>query len=342
MATDRYTKMMAAYLAGELSAARQRELLAWLAEHPDHQARFDDFAAIWAQTPPPALAPPDVDMPAAWSRLDERLFGPAATPARPPLRARRGPRWPAWVAAAAAVVFLLGVGWWWWSDSRPAAGIAFVETVTAADEKRELLLPDGSRVWLNADSRLRYAVAFTERNVELSGEAFFDVVRDSLRPFRVKTPETVTTVLGTSFNVRAYPAEPAVSVTVKTGTVALTPIAQPEERVQIAVGETAVYQRREAAIVRPVTASDNLDAWRRGRLEFTGEPLRTAIPAIERFFGLTVIVDNERILHCRIHGDYYPGELNGLVEALPFMLTGLEVEQRGDTLRLTGAGCDPQ
>lgn len=95
-----------------------------------------------------------------------------------------------------------------------------------------LVLSDGTRVFLNSESELRYPVHFVrqERNVELKGEAFFDVICDSVHPFIVRTGEMTTRVLGTSFNISAYTDDPAIKTTLFSG------------RVEISLHETALMQ----------------------------------------------------------------------------------------------------
>ena len=126
-----------------------------------------------------------------------------------------------------------------------------------------LQLADGSRVWLNAETRLRYPVAFagTERRVELTGEAYFEVSKDATRPFIVRANGVDVRVLGTSFNVAAYGAE--VVTTLVEGRVA---VEAGSERVTLEPDRQAVWDG-ERMEVRQVDAS-NYGLWRKGIFYF--------------------------------------------------------------------------
>ena len=100
-----------------------------------------------------------------------------------------------------------------------ASAIAYNTLTTPAAGQFQVTLPDGSKVWLNNASSLRYPVAFTgkTREVELNGEAFFEIAPNSRQPFKVKVRETMVDVLGTSFNITAYSDEDNIKTTLLTG-----------------------------------------------------------------------------------------------------------------------------
>ncbi|ASZ11331.1 FecR domain-containing protein [Chitinophaga pendula] len=114
-----------------------------------------------------------------------------------------------WYAAAAAVLALISILGWWWQGKRGPhpAGIemaAKYDTIyNKGNEVRVLQLPDGSRIWLNANAAIAYTYAYnqTNRDLWLNGEAYFEVTKDDARPFRVHTGDLVTKALGTAFNI---------------------------------------------------------------------------------------------------------------------------------------------
>ncbi|MFX1705175.1 FecR domain-containing protein [Chitinophaga sp. CC14] len=124
-----------------------------------------------------------------------------------------------WQIAAAVFAGVVGAaGWWFFNSWQPRHHMMIVQA--AAGEQREMLLPDSSRVWLNAGARMEYPQEFGEvRTVKLDGEAFFDIQPDEHHPFEVHTPEINVQVLGTSFDVKAYSTLDETQVTVKTGMV---------------------------------------------------------------------------------------------------------------------------
>lgn len=144
-----------------------------------------------------------------------------ATPKRkrPPVRLRRV--WTA-VGIAATLLCCMIVGWNRWAPNQALSSQAMTPRSvvdTMFIQPGQLRLPDGTRVLVNRHTRILYDKAFddTVRQVTLYGEAFFDVVRDTLRPFHVRTYDITTQVLGTSFNVKATHKNPLVEVTVASG-----------------------------------------------------------------------------------------------------------------------------
>ena len=150
-----------------------------------------------------------------------------------------------------------------------------------------LQLADGSRVWLNAETRLRYPVAFagTERRVELTGEAYFEVSKDATRPFIVRANGVDVRVLGTSFNVAAYGAE--VVTTLVEGRVA---VEAGSERVTLEPDRQAVWDG-ERMEVRQVDAS-NYGLWRKGIFYFEDKRLEEILDALARWYGVEVFYVN--------------------------------------------------
>lgn len=121
--------------------------------------------------------------------------------------AKRRTLWP-YATIAASVALLIGV-WTMWKPAKETKQIAITAPALQQAPKKKVLLPDGSAVWLNAGSKLEYTAQFgkKDRVVILEGEAFFDIVKNADHPFLVKTATFAVRVLGTSFDVRAYPQE---------------------------------------------------------------------------------------------------------------------------------------
>lgn len=150
-----------------------------------------------------------------------------------------------------------------------------------------LQLADSSRVWLNAETRLRYPVAFagTERRVELTGEAYFEVSKDATRPFIVRANGVDVRVLGTSFNVAAYGAE--VVTTLVEGRVA---VEAGSKRVTLEPDRQAVWDGKQME-VRQVDAS-NYGLWRKGIFYFEDRRLEEILDALARWYGVEVFYVN--------------------------------------------------
>ena len=160
-----------------------------------------------------------------------------------------------------------------------------------------LVLPDGSRVWLNAVSSIRFPTAFTgnERKVEITGEAYFEIVKDEFRPFRVLVKpvsgndDMEVTVLGTHFNVNAYQDEPAIKTTLLEGSVKVTngtnhTVIKPGQQTQLNInGVIKVIQDADVAEVV---------AWKDGRFEFNDTDLKTIMRQVMRWYDVDVEYQN--------------------------------------------------
>lgn len=149
----------------------------------------------------------------------------------------------------------------------------------------QLILPDGSKVWLNAGSSLRYPTFFagSERSVELAGEAYFEVTPDKKMPFLVKSENQTVRVLGTHFNVNAYADEPSVKTTLVEGSVQVN--AQ-----RLVPGQQAVLTEKRVA-VREVDAEAET-AWKNGEFVFNGEDLQTIMRMVARWYNIEVVYEN--------------------------------------------------
>jgi len=149
----------------------------------------------------------------------------------------------------------------------------------------EMELSDGSHVWLNSGTSLRYPVVFLgrERSVEITGEAYFEVAHDPKKPFHVKRKGMDIAVLGTHFNVNAYEDEDALRVTLLEGSVA---ISVHHSTVRIKPGEQAVVT--ENIRVVPHVDIEEVMAWKNGRFEFNNSPVESVMRQISRWYDVDI------------------------------------------------------
>lgn len=163
----------------------------------------------------------------------------------------------------------------------------FNELETSRGEQYQVVLPDGSHVWLNAASSLKYPVAFggKERVVELTGEAYFEVAHNRAMPFKVKTQVQEVEVLGTHFNVNAYTDEKATSTTLMEGSVKVTSVADHKNTI-IKPGQESVINGFEIR-VREVD-TDEAIAWKNGYFLFNNENLGSIMRKISRWYNVDV------------------------------------------------------
>lgn len=159
------------------------------------------------------------------------------------------------------------------------------------------VLPDGSEVWLNAQSELTYPVRFTgkERTVQLSGEAYFKVVADKKNRFNVEMPGDITvSAFGTEFNVNAYLEEPGYHVTLAKGGIEVESVRSMKKGV-LTAGQKAVLepQTGEMTIMQADTYVET--AWKDGRMVFRRENLETITQKLSRKFGVIIVLEGDAL-----------------------------------------------
>ncbi len=345
---EKYSELIAKYLAGEITPGEEQELFAWTEADAANQKFFDETVEIWSLTEGAAATPFETDLTKAWANIEAGIETSTAT--KPQNLKTSEPqnhtsakiiplskiiwRW----SAAAAILLLAAAGLWW--VNRGVEAPQFVEIQTFDKEKKEIVLPDSSHVWLNENSKLVYDQKFEQRRVTLEGEAFFEVERLVERPFEILSGDATTTVLGTSFNVRAYPAEEKIEVTVKTGKVALAVTKQAEKYVTLEAGESGVFDKKEEKVAVAEAEIANADAWKTDRLDFDEALVKDIIQALERYFNVEIEVSDPRILACHYSANFSQPALPAALENLAFGL-GLQIEKTDGGYLLSGEGCQP-
>ncbi|QNK61083.1 DUF4974 domain-containing protein [Pedobacter sp. PAMC26386] len=170
------------------------------------------------------------------------------------------------------------------ADQKNNAKAEYNKIETPKGGQYQINLPDGTRVWLNAASSLKYPVSFTalkERKVELTGEAYFEVSKDKRHPFIVKSSGQEIKVLGTHFDVNAYADEPVIKTTLLEGSVNVN------NRVVLKPGEQAVYAAGNIEL-KKVDANEAID-WKNGEFIFTNESLDRVLRRISRWYNVEII-----------------------------------------------------
>ena len=256
---DNYTYAIADKIVSVLTGqASQEELTVvrqWLAESAENRKLYDELAGIWGTCC--AVGRKDDYQPdVAWTLLRKQMKTPVYRPQRPAISLRKVML----VAVMIVVVFLAGMSVNLFSDQPVDVHpqLTYTEYSSPYGSKSKVKLPDGSSVWLNAGSTLRYSSAFNVQNREvfLEGEGYFDVKRNERTPFLVQTSTIAVKVLGTAFNVKAYPEEAFVETTVEHGSVQLIdPLSDSQENTILRARQKAVVTKdvqHNAEPARPV------------------------------------------------------------------------------------------
>jgi len=227
-----------------------------------------------------------------------------------------------WMSAAAIVVISISVFFFKENKSPQKTGDVLVQKQNAKGIKSTIVLTDGSKIWLNADSRIEYPEVFTgnTREVHLSGEAFFEVAKNPAKPFIIHLANGTVRVLGTSFNIRAYDNEKIVETSVATGKVAFIPKYEKSGKKQDTIFLTPDNKVRyslikEEIITQPTTSAED-KAWTEGKMIFRAMSFEEIAVELERNFGKQVVFKNEEARNYRLTGSF---QNNTLAEILFYL-----------------------
>ncbi len=206
-------------------------------------------------------------------------------------------------------------------------------TVTCAlGDKSMIYLPDSSRVWLNSGSTLKFSNNFKtgHRRVFLDGEAYFSVTKDKDNPFQVRSGDINVEVLGTQFNMKAYPDENQISTTLIEGSVK---VSSPEKIDIIKPGQKLVYNNQ----TKKVTLLELLDTlpeteWKDGRLVFRNESLEELEKKLERWFDVDIELADEVVKKRRYTGTI---ERESILEVMSYFSMAQSVEYKIDGNKVT-------
>lgn len=191
----------------------------------------------------------------------------------------------------------------------PAEGntIAYNTIATPRGGKYSVVLSDGTRVWLNAATSIKYPVAFSgeERRVELSGEAYFEVAKNTAMPFRVVSSSQVIEVLGTHFNISAYPEEGQTSSTLLEGSIK---VLSGTQHATLKPGQQAVIAMTtaegQAIQVNDHVNTEEVIAWKNDMFQFEYADIKTIMNQIGRWYDVDIVYEG------KVPADHYKGKVS--------------------------------
>jgi len=206
-------------------------------------------------------------------------------------------------AAVFALAFLIGGITDYFLGFRKPVKLAWNEITIPEGESAEVYLSDSTHVWLNSNSKLTYPANFDgkTRDVQLTGEAYFDVSHNPKKPFWVRTPELTVAAVGTSFNVQAFTHENEVNVTLTEGKVNL----QNTNGIVISEllpGENALFDLTKRKIFISKANTEFYTSWKDGYLMFKNEKLENIVRKLERWYSVSVVFDVEEIKRIEFTG----------------------------------------
>lgn len=313
--TDHYHLLIARYLTDELTESEYTELQAWKSHSQENLDEYNDFIAIWSKAEtlkvPLAIHYPDIVN--AIHNNSEKL------------QARK--RWINWALQSAAVVALsiLFSGLYTYLYQNDAASLhqtVYQEVKAAYGTQAKVELADGTIVSLNSGSKLRYPQSFDhqkQRKVILEGEGFFTVSKNETLPFVVSTNHLDIQVLGTTFNVDAYPDNKSVVIALVEGMVKLQNNKGKENKdlMDLMPNEVATLNRAERTLVKTsVPDLYKYTAWVNGRIVFFEDPIQTVLKKLEKWYNVEIIISDQRLENYKFTGTFINESLEQVLSIL--------------------------
>lgn len=330
-------ELLARYLASSATRKEIERVEAWLAASPDHLGELRAYRKLWESSQAVGQQRTALHTDAAWNKVKAQMNTPKAVgdmaPQTPnidaPIASVTPKRWgyPYW-AAAVVTLALLAWGWIHFSSLQEPTLVS----VSTQNNTYDKILPDGTKVSLNYNSTLTYTegLAGATREVQLNGEAFFDVAPDANHPFVIDANGTEIRVLGTSFNVKA--SQEVVEVEVKTGQVE---VSKAERKVHLLPGEGVVV--RDTAF-KSIQVSQNIASYSTKVFDFTATSLQEVVQTLNQGFHSDVRLSGTQLADCRLTAHYERESFDATLLLIAETMN-LTIRQEGNIYWLEGKGC---
>lgn len=358
MQRSRLIELLAKKKAGGISLKEQFELSKWLQENEEDRELTKQIDELFGLEYGPELTGEDrKGKEKSWDRIMKSMHSETANEPSLPKKGRIF-TWRRFLPLSVASVFLLcvaGSGIWYWIVSGNEAKTRQNIVGTEKGSRSKLTLPDGSRVWLNGDSRITYGASFgkSSRELTLTGEAYFDVVKDPNHPMIIKTATVTIKVLGTTFNVRAYPDEKTTATTLVQGKVQvsvnhkeqLSYMLSPDEKL-IVTNVTGLpvgakdEQPNEDKLLENITKikivkTDSIPPeaqWIKNKLVFVNQPLYEVANILSRWYGVHIMVQGDHYMKTRQYTGIFENQsIQSVMESLQ-LAGGFSYSMMNDTI----------
>ena len=207
--------------------------------------------------------------------------------------------------------------------------ITWQEIHSPVGMRSHVVLPDGTNLWLNAGSHLRYGIPFTRdnREVELTGEAFFDVVKNEQSPFVVKTSSAEVEVLGTQFNVNAWNEKEQIQVALKEGKVKFLFVTDEKTKkyCELQPNDLLEFDKTEKTVTRKNTNIEKYIAWHQNIMILDDTPMTELARLLEQWYGVKVVIADEEIKRYKFTTTFDNEPLHRVLELLEISSPGIKI-----------------
>ena len=320
------------YQIGTASPDERHQILSWLKEDKDHARYFDQLKDLY-QLGKVTKEPSGFDSNVSLERIKRKFYQIQYKELKNIDKQPSSPRFSIKVIISAAASILLAISLGFFgryfleekSILQVGKSIVYNEITTPLGSRSHVTLPDGTRVWLNAGSKIRYAMDFLkgDREIALTGEAFFEVSKIKNKRFIVKTSDLAIKVWGTKFNVRAYSDDAIIQTTLVEGSVSIQKLngKMQERETYLTPNQTAIFHKNihntnKQKVNSKIAAlkSDSLlkiepkintvlyTSWKDAKWIIEGQTLGSLAKEFERRYNVQITFDNEAIKNYKFNG----------------------------------------
>lgn len=343
MSKERFIELLTKNFINELSSEEAIEFRSLMANNPVYAKQYELFSAYWSQK--------DLDHSrdqAMFKKISSKISKHdtvfSSTKSAEPIGLLVSQYSIYWKAAATVAAVLLLVSAFFFYINKPEqAGDQsnWVVKTTSRGIKKKLVLPDGTHITMNSGSKLSYPVSFKGgmREVQLSGEAFFDVAEDHKHPFIIHTGKMNIKVLGTAFNVKSYPEDEASETTLLRGSIEVTLTDRPADRIILKPTEKLVvnYAKPGRRLDERFSLPDSTNAlteityfqtmdttimetsWLQDKLIFADQDFNSLARQMERKYNVDIDFKREELKHLRFSGMFQQESLEDALRALQLL-----------------------
>lgn len=333
MEKSAHIELLDRFMRGETSAEEECLLLKWFRDSASREELFSYYKQKWEETSDQKLSMEvQQQMLAEIKKRMHDLDTERKREVRLPLSAVRQRHWLSYVAAILICV-CMGIGSYLYVDRRigtPHEYVVFADK----GQRASLILPDGTKVWLNSHTKVKYGndYGIEERIVSLTGEAYFEVAKDKEHRFVVRTEQVDVEAVGTSFNVKAYQEDRKITTSLFSGKVK---VMADSNCVFLSQGEQALFDKKSGLL--SVSTSENIryaDMWRNNELAFKGETLHDIAVLLNRMYSVEILFESDYIQDYRFSGVIKNNSLDNIFELIS-LTAPIEYRSKGNTIILS-------
>lgn len=334
MKEDDYISLLYKKLSKSITSSESERLDTWLTASEENREIAKSVEMSWNMGSG-YNDPIVVDLDEDYTELEQKMEGKPEKKSSTPVRTlpRRN-----WWSVAASFLILVSIGYLLRNYFRAAnewEQITVVEKMTEA-----LVLSDGTKVWVSEQSTFSRPENFSvkERRVRLKGQAYFEVIPDTNRPFVIQTQSGEVKVLGTSFNVRDFPTETEMKVEVLTGRVQLE-TRDESQKIYLEANENGILNKKNKTLVKQKQTSENFLFWHTGKLLFKEQALGEVLSELEKQFDIKVQLLDANLASCPFTSNFDQPKSDDIIATIGGVY-GMEIIQKNkNNYQLKGGSC---